>query len=312
MPRLPLRAGPALDRAGLLPLLAALDRGGVVVVTHHRIGRAGGGPGDPALYSATPEELDRQLRVLASFADVIGPEDLEAAWGAPGRHVLLTFDDGYADARHTALPVLQAHGVRAAFFIATGLIDRPRLPWWDELTWLARRAGVPERAPAWVAVYKRLPTDAAEAFLDALAASFGLERPGPEEAAGEWCTWDDVRALQAAGMELGAHTHDHPLLEQASPERRRAEIRLSVERLAAETGRRPRWFAYPVGRRACVQADTSAELRAQGIALAFTFHGGWHAGRPAMPYGVRRVSLTHDRARLRAQVTAPRVFLGRS
>ncbi len=309
--RLPLRSASLLERAHLLPLVAALERRpGVVVLAHHRIGSPLEAPGDAALYSATQEQFDEQLRAISSVAQLIAPDDLEDAWQTPGRHVLLTFDDGYADARHAALPVLEAHGARAAFFITTGLVDAPRLPWWDELAWLARRSGRPDRAADWIAHYKLLPSETAEAFVDELAGRLGLPRAAPECAAGEWCTWEDVRALQAAGMEIGAHTHDHPVLARASPSRQRAEVRTSLDRLEAETGRRPRWFAYPVGGRDCFDLDTRKALRKSGVRLAFSAYGGSNSAPPADRYDVRRLSASIVPARLRAQVRAPRTFVG--
>ncbi len=309
--RVPLRMVPLVERARLLPLVAALGSGcGVVVLAHHRIGTATGTPGDPALFSATQEELDEQLRLIGSFAQLIAPDDLEDAMFTRGRHVLLTFDDGYADARRAALPVLEARGLRAAFFIATGFIDRPRLPWWDELTWIATLSAHPERAPGWIAHYKQLGADAAEVFVDELARRVGVDRADHAEAAGEWCTWDDVRALQAAGMELGGHTHDHPVLGQATPAQQREQIGASLDRLEAETARRPRWFAYPVGGRNCFGQDTRSVLRDQSIRFAFSAYGGWNPGPSTDRYDIRRITASADPSRLRAQLCAPQAFVG--
>ena len=50
--------------------------------------------------------------------------DLDEDWQAPPRSVLLTFDDGYTDTVHVALPRLQAYGMRATLFIITGYIGQ--------------------------------------------------------------------------------------------------------------------------------------------------------------------------------------------
>jgi len=50
--------------------------------------------------------------------------DLDGGWQAPPRSVLVTFDDGYADTAHVALPRLQAYGMRATLFVITGYIGQ--------------------------------------------------------------------------------------------------------------------------------------------------------------------------------------------
>ena len=48
----------------------------------------------------------------------------------PARPAVITFDDGYADNRTVALPILQAHGLTATFFVATGFLDGGRM--WND------------------------------------------------------------------------------------------------------------------------------------------------------------------------------------
>lgn len=50
--------------------------------------------------------------------------DLDGGCQAPPCSVLLTFDDGYADTGHIALPRLQAHGMRATLFVITGYLGQ--------------------------------------------------------------------------------------------------------------------------------------------------------------------------------------------
>jgi len=57
-----------------------------------------------------------------------------------------------------------------------------------------------------------------------------------------------VGALAAAGMDIGAHTHRHPILANLPLAEARQEILQSRERLEAITGRPVRTFAYPNGR----------------------------------------------------------------
>ena len=45
----------------------------------------------------------------------------------------VTFDDGYADNLHQAVPILERHVIPASIFIATGYIGGDREFWWDEV-----------------------------------------------------------------------------------------------------------------------------------------------------------------------------------
>jgi peptidoglycan/xylan/chitin deacetylase (PgdA/CDA1 family) len=310
VPSLPLRLAPALDRHPVLRTLLAGRRPwkGLVVLAHHRVGDAADAVGDPSLFAVDEAGLDEQLAVLTRNADVIDPEGVTEVRRKRGRHVLLTFDDGYADASTAALPILRAHDVRAAFFVASGFVDHPRLPWWDELRWMAGKSGRGERANAWTEHYKRLPSEAAERYLEELAVRTGVGRAPRAVAREEWCTWDDVRALRRAGMAIGAHTHDHPILARASAERQREELRHGMDRIEAETGDRPTWLAYPVGQRDSFTATTRRIAAEEGIDLAFSSYGGWNPGGRIDPYDVRRIWVPADPARLRARVLAPRCF----
>lgn len=60
-------------------------------------------------------------------------------------------------------------------------------------------------------------------------------------------TWPQVEAMQAAGMEIEAHTKTHVDLRNRSYEQLVYEILGSIESVAAYTGRRPGVFSYPAG-----------------------------------------------------------------
>ncbi len=68
-------------------------------------------------------------------------------------------------------------------------------------------------------------------------------------------TWDELRTLAAAGVEIGnhGHTHDHLLARRPGEsrddwlQRVRADIEHASRRIEAEIGRAPRLFAWPYG-----------------------------------------------------------------
>src|SRR5215203_1872262 len=136
-----------LERTGCRSLLErAFPWSGVLVLNYHRVGDSTGSVFDRGLWSSAADQFADQVRFCKSHFDVISPGDLPAVLSRKrGRYVLITFDDGYRDNYDVAFPILQSEGVKATFFVATGFIDAPRVPWWDEIAWMVRtstRAGV--------------------------------------------------------------------------------------------------------------------------------------------------------------------------
>lgn len=77
--------------------------------------------------SVSPDLFSDHLEWLRENCTVIPFEDIqqqrpENELDRP--RVAITFDDGYADNHEFVLPLLTRHGLRATFFITTGLVDR--------------------------------------------------------------------------------------------------------------------------------------------------------------------------------------------
>lgn len=304
---------------------------GLLVLNYHRVGDSHAEPWDHSLWSASAEQFEAQLQAAVRWTDVIDPRDTLQAIGAPrGRHLLLTFDDGYRDNYEIAFPALRSHGVRAAFFLATGFLDRPHAPWWDEIAWMANNArtstialgewgegelSLAERArPRSIATlvgrYKQLAGDACERFLQHVARTTGSGRCPPEAASELWMTWDMARELQAAGMAIGGHTVTHPILAHLPEARQREEIDACARRLRDELGLQMTSFAYPVGARDTFNETTKRLLRDHGVETAFSFHGGFATPVALDPLAVPRVHVGTDFSPklLEATAAVPQIF----
>ena len=316
-----------VSRTGLDRLFAALlPSRGILVLNYHRVGNAANSPFDRELWSADAEAFDAQIAMLARHFDVISPGDFETAASRRGRHVLVTFDDGYLDNYQVAYPILRSHGVPATFFIATGFIDRPSLPWWDEIAWLVRgstRARIELRPwfdeplalathrevqiHAVLAKYKSLQASEAAAMLAALRTASGLLPP--DTIAEHWMDWDMIREMADNGMTIGGHTVDHPVLSRLSKERQRQEIEGCAARILAETGRPMEYFAYPVGSPWAFNDDTRDCLEAAGVRRAFSYYGG--EASPSSPrFDTPRVAVEPNVGLpdLSAMLRLPRIF----
>jgi peptidoglycan/xylan/chitin deacetylase (PgdA/CDA1 family) len=301
MARLLFRTG--LDR------LARLSWRGLLVLNYHRIGIPGVAD-DPDLFSCTVDEFDQHVALLAERFEIV-----PAGAGHPGdpaRRIAITVDDGYRDQMQAA-QVLRSRGLVGSFFVTTGFVDRQGHAWWDEIAWLL--AGTPVNLPPsnWLPqglrahaldpprfrravtnAYKLRAGDDGEAFLDDLARWTGRPRLAAENAADRWMTWDMVRELDRSGMEVGGHTVNHPVLATLAPERQRAEITGSLQRLREELPGQVDLFSYPVGARRSFDATTRTVLAEQGIRRAFSFYGGVNGPMDGDPMDVRRVGVFRD------------------
>ena len=325
-------ASQVVVRSGLSWLLRKKhSRNTVVVLNYHRIGDPSSSPFDRGVFSATPETFDWQMGFLKRECQVLTPTDLCNELSLVGDNfVLVTFDDGYRDNHDVALPILQSHGMKATFFIATGYIDNPHVPWWDEIAWMIRsspHAGLqasmlmpvnvtfdpPQRRRAIdqvLSVYKKLPGDATRQFMEDLASACGTGRCPAELGRDLWMTWDMIRNLRDAGMTIGGHTVNHPILSQLPRFQQEEEILGCSRRLSEELKRPTRFFAYPRGKLDAFNEDTRACLYEARIERAFTFYGGLNVLGHIDAYDVRRtpVEMETNNHDFEAMLSLRRVF----
>jgi peptidoglycan/xylan/chitin deacetylase (PgdA/CDA1 family) len=81
-------------------------------------------------FSVSPSVFERQLRYLRAKVDIISlAQLLEHLAGKPLERdaVALTFDDGYADFRDEAMPILERFKASATVFALAGPVDRKEL-----------------------------------------------------------------------------------------------------------------------------------------------------------------------------------------
>jgi peptidoglycan/xylan/chitin deacetylase (PgdA/CDA1 family) len=211
-------------------------------------------------------QFDRQLAWLKTRFNVLPLLEavrLAAAGRLPARSACITFDDGYADNAEVALPVLQKHGLHATFFIATGFLDGGRM-WNDTVIESVRRAPG-DVLDATSLGLGRHPLGNWEARRQAVGALIGqlkylpmaqrLEQVGKVAALSGARLPDDlmmrssqVRELHAAGMDIGGHTVNHPILARLDGAEARREIAQGKAALEAVLDAPVRAFAYPNGK----------------------------------------------------------------
>lgn len=92
-----------------------------------------------------------------------------------------------------------------------------------------------------------------------------------EQGLPDFMTWDQIREMHDGGATIGAHTHSHLHMVEATLNENRAEIETSNRILTRELGITPNLFAYPFGEasRAIMKL-----ARNNGYIVAFGQHSG--------------------------------------
>ena len=206
--------------------------------------------------------FDRQMRLLKRFFRVMPlPTAVrQLRQGTlPSRALCITFDDGYADNAELALPVLQRHGLHATFFIATAYLNGGRM-WNDEVIDYVRQAPAGRldfsmigcgSLPGFTHAQKRQAIDQVLMqlkYLPFARRQMMAERLAPSRRQPLMMNSGHIHQLLAAGMELGAHTHRHPILAAMPDDDAYADIAEGKAALEALAGRQVTMFAYPNGK----------------------------------------------------------------
>jgi peptidoglycan/xylan/chitin deacetylase (PgdA/CDA1 family) len=257
---------------------AAARRGHGLALVYHRVTADGDVAHGEVVPSVGRSRLRAQLEALAELGEVVDlPRLLDPPASRRRPRFALTFDDDYPHHAAHALPVLRDVGVPGAFFLSGRALHGLGPYWWERLEALVaadgvervgRALGIPGDSPqALASVCERDP--AARSRLAALA-------PG---VVGRPLDVDGIRTLAAAGMTVGFHTLEHPLLPDLDSDRLAAALTTGREELAAATGRPMTLLAYPHGK---ADQRVARATRAAGYTAAWT---GWP--RPAQPGGDR-------------------------
>lgn len=237
-------------------------RGSLLVLIYHRVLAAP----DPLL----PGEPDAtafaaQMDLVGSLCHVLplteGVERLLAG-GLPPRAACITFDDGYANNRTVAAPILAERRLPATVFVASGFIGGGRM-WNDTVIESLRAAGTDlDLSRLGLARYELADHAARRRAIDEilgalkyrdydqrLAAAAAIAecagRPLPDDL---MMTERQLRELRSLGIEVGAHTIAHPILTRLDHVAAWREVTGSKAMLEDISGEPVVAFAYPNGR----------------------------------------------------------------
>ena len=244
-----------------------------------------------------PGEADRvsfdwQMGILAKYFNVLSLHDAFEALSdgvLPARAVAITFDDGYADNLTLATPILEKYNFPATVFISTGFLDGGRM-WNDTIiesvrNWSTSKIDLShieqgivdcQTAEAKRNVISLILTkikhrnpEERQAIVDMFAAQVdGL----PQDL---MLTTDGVKELHSRGIEIGAHTINHPILASLKNDEAQWEIAQGKQKLEKIIDNKIHFFAYPNGQFQSDYTDSHIEmLHDLGFKAAVSTHWG--------------------------------------
>lgn len=267
--------------------------------------------------SASPEQFRAQMTLVKrrynpmSFHQLI--RAMDAGEPLPPRPLIVTFDDGYDDNYHVAFPILRELGVPAMFFVSTGHIDSGMPYAYDWLVHMLCRTGATRLQVEELAFDKAMPGTLAGRralakellfhlkALDATTQAVVIARLGeawgmrPEKH--EQCrpmTWDQLREMRAAGMEIGSHGVYHHILAKLSAADMVTEVRESMRTLQREIGPPIEVLSYPVGGPDSYNPQVIEAARQAGFRMACNYVTGVNRLPATAHYELQRLSVESD------------------
>lgn len=267
-----------LREALLTSLSPSGRRGRLLIFTYHRVLPRP----DPLL----PDEPDAavfaaQMDWIAKFCRVLPLSEAVqhlASGTLPDRAACITFDDGYANNHDVALPILMRRGLTATVYVTVDAIERGIM--WNDLVIEAHRQHPSANNGAAAAVTAALDELKYRPLEERWEAAAELHRQRTGAAPPRlMMTTDMVRAMAKAGVDIGAHTVNHPILKRQSHQQARREIEGSRDWIAGVLGAAPKSFAYPNGRPGRDYDETHARL-VQEAGFESAVSTQWNCARP--------------------------------
>ncbi len=271
-PKLMKTALNTLYYSGLYRLLEKDWQGVGAIFTLHHISK--NGPGDDfapnRILEITTDFLDATLtQVRAAGYDIVSLDEVHRRLRERDfsrRFVAFTLDDGYLDNYKLAWPIFRKHNAPFTIYVATAFPDGDALLWWEILekiiaehprlnididggTQCFDTATKAAKYAAWDSIYaqlRRMPETDQRSTVTALASRYDFDTR--EHCLRQSMSWDIIRELAAEELvTIGAHTVNHFALAKLSEAEVIDEVNRSRDRIAQQTGTRPRHFSYPYG-----------------------------------------------------------------
>jgi len=210
---------------------------------------------DPQQLCVGVNQFAKQLEVLKQKSVFLGLEEfthlLQNNKKFPKNSFLISFDDGYADNLHNALPILESLNLPAIFYISTAGINTDNLMWWDELDLIFRKKN--DGTLAAKQLYKDYLVKCKTAgslnerntLLNEIRSIAVLTEADKQNH--KMLTTQELKKLGASKqVTIGAHTVNHLSLAHLNDADKKQEIENSAKALSV-LGNKIEHFSFPYG-----------------------------------------------------------------
>jgi peptidoglycan/xylan/chitin deacetylase (PgdA/CDA1 family) len=305
--------GNLLRRVGAFTPFRLANRNKALILMYHRF------TSHEDDQATSARAFESHLRYLKSHYRIVPLSQiaahLRAGRSLPPRLAAITIDDGYQDAYEIAFPLLRQYEAPATLFVVTDFIERKTWLWTDKLKFMT-----PRTSARWLEValndsisrvelsdaksrrlaamhinslLKRQTNHYKDLVLSQISDSLGVTLPvaPPEEF--RPLSWEQVRELDNAGVEIGSHTVSHPILTRIDLQRLQNELCASKAQLEAMLGRDVDMFCFPNGD---YDQEVVREVERAGYRTAVTTDYGMNDARTT-PLALRRIPAENNLSR---------------
>lgn len=244
-----------------------------IILAYHRIGNSVDSLHD---LTVTLSHFKSQMQILKDHYTVLNIDQLSASLKSghlPQRSVVITFDDGYVDNLHFALPVIENLELPVTIYVTAGYIDYPGHFWWDQVArQLSKSNSDPAVVQASFNTLKYCNSIQRTKLLAECSAQYGTLPASEEDRA---VSTSELRTLaKSPFITIGSHSMSHPVFAMETPEQQWAELTRSRHLLETLIDKPVTHFALPFGEFKDFTGKTTALIRKAGYFTAVTTNRG--------------------------------------
>ncbi len=226
----------------------------LLIIVYHRVCPSM----DSYEYMAVPADVfDTHIKFLKDNFRVVTMDDglrLVSDKGNKGVYVSINLDDGYMDNYTYAFPIFKKYDLPATVFLATDLIDRDHIFWWDKVFQIIQGSGKNGTGDILKDGYKASRINSflmnkkeseIEDFLDKFKKQ---SRVNKKIAPNQMLGWSQIREMASSGITFGSHTKTHRNLCLMEDNEIHEELMDSRLKLQEKLGPEQIGFCYPYGK----------------------------------------------------------------